>query len=68
LPPLVVEVAQVIGLIISNFPGAEYDPLHYWVFEHDKINALATNAGNFNTPMRLSAVPKGTTVVDCLHV
>ena len=54
--PLIVEVAQVIGLIISNFLGAEYDPLHYRVFEHDKTNALATNAGNFNTPMRLSAV------------
>lgn len=44
--PLILEVARVIGLIISLFPGAEYGPLHYRVLEHDKTNALM--------PMKLS--------------
>ena len=52
--PLILEVARVIGLIISLFPGAEYGPLHYRVLEHDKTNPLAANAGNFNVPMKLS--------------
>ena len=32
----------------------EYGPLHYRGLEHDKTNALAANAGNFNMPMELS--------------
>ena len=52
--PLILDVARVIGLIISLFPGAEYGPLHYRVLEHDKTNALAANAGDFNMPMKLS--------------
>lgn len=52
--PLILDVARVIGLIISMFPGAEYGPLHYRVLEHDKTNALAANAGDFNMPMKLS--------------
>jgi len=36
------------------FPGAEYGPLHYSILEHDKTNALAANAGDFNMPMKLS--------------
>ena len=34
--PLILDVARVIGLIMSMFPGAEYGPLHYRVLEHDK--------------------------------
>ena len=52
--PLILDVARVIGLIVSLFPGAEYGPLHYRVLEHDKINAIAANAGDFNMPMELS--------------
>jgi len=33
---------------------AEYGPLHYSILEHDKTNALAANAGDFNMPMKLS--------------
>lgn len=54
--PLILDVARVIGLIISLFPEAEYGPLHYRVLEHDKINAIAANAGDFNMPMELSEV------------
>ena len=48
------DVARVISLIVSLFPGAEYGPLHYRVLEHNKTNALAANAGDFNMPMELS--------------
>ena len=52
---LILDVARVISLIISMFPGAEFRPLHYTrVLEHDKTNALAANAGDFNMPMKLS--------------
>ena len=30
------EVAQVVGLIISSFPGVMYDPLHFRITEHEK--------------------------------
>ena len=52
--PLILDVPRVIGLIVSLFPGAEYGPLHYRGLEHDKTNALAANAGDFNMPMKLS--------------
>jgi len=52
--PLILDVARVIGLIISMFSGAEYRPLHYRVLEHDKTNEPAANAGDFNMPMKLS--------------
>ena len=52
--PLILDVARVTDLIISMFPGSEYRPLHYRVLEHDKIHALAANAGDFNMPMKLS--------------
>jgi len=52
--PLILDLARVIGLIISLFPGAEFGYLHYRVLDHDKTHALAANAGNFNMPMKLS--------------
>ena len=52
--PLILDVARVIGLNVFLFPGAEYGPLHYRILEHDKTNALAANAGDFNMPMELS--------------
>ena len=45
----------MIGIIVSNFPEAEYGPLHYMVLQHDKTKAFSINAGNFNKPMRLSS-------------
>lgn len=33
-------VAEVIGLIVSSFPGVEYGPLNYGSLERDKSNAL----------------------------
>ena len=33
--PLISEVAEVIGLIVSNFPGVQFGPLHYRFLERD---------------------------------
>ena len=37
---IVQHVADVIGLILSSFPGVEHGPLHYHSLERDKSNAL----------------------------
>lgn len=47
-------VAEVIGLIVSSFPGVEHGPLHYRSLERDKSNALRENKGNFGSFMILS--------------
>ncbi len=52
--PTIQEVAQVIGLLVSSFPGVQFGPLHYGNLERDKISALQTNKGNFESPMTLS--------------
>ena len=48
LPLSIQQVSQVLGTLISNFPGVEYGPLHYRCLEVDKIQALRANHGNFN--------------------
>ncbi|KXJ09019.1 Transposon Tf2-6 polyprotein [Exaiptasia diaphana] len=52
--PCILDLARVIGLIISLFPGAEYGPLHYRVLENDKTTALKNNSGNFSASMKIS--------------
>ena len=52
--PSVFEVAKVIGILVSNFPGVELGPLHYRALELDKTRALATNAGNYEASLHLS--------------
>ena len=47
-------VAEVIGLIVSSFPGVEHGPLHCRSLERDKSNALRENKGNFGAFMKLS--------------
>lgn len=53
--PTITEVAEVIGLIVSNFPGAQYGPLHYRSLESDKIQALKINKGNYKFHMQLTS-------------
>ena len=36
--PMIFEVAEVIGITGSNFPGAQHGPLHYQALELDKTN------------------------------
>ena len=53
--PIIREVAQVIGLIISTFPAVMYGPLYFRVTEGEKAHALKQNKGNFDAHMALSA-------------
>ncbi|XP_068738595.1 uncharacterized protein [Montipora capricornis] len=48
------EIASLIGLLVSSFPGVLYGPLFYRHLEIDKTTALRQNKGNYNAHMRLS--------------
>ena len=52
---LISDVAEVIGILVSNFPGVDYGPLYYRALDRDKILALKAHRGNYNSPMLLSA-------------
>ena len=52
--PCIRDVAQVLGLMTSSFPGVMYGPLHHKFLEMDKTQALKMNKGNFNKNMSLS--------------
>jgi len=52
--PPILEVAEVIGILVSNFPSVELGPLHYRALEHDKTSALAATAGNYEASLHLS--------------
>ena len=57
--PCIRDVAQVLGLMTSSFPGVMYGPLHHKFLEMDKTQALKINKGNFDKNMSLS--PEATT-------
>ena len=40
------EVAPVLGLMTSSFPGVMYGPLHYRTNEMENFLALTVNKGN----------------------
>ena len=48
------EVAQVIGLIVSSFPGVQFGELYYRNLEKDKILALQISKGDYDSPVYLS--------------
>jgi len=52
--PTIRQVAEAISTLVSNFPGAEFRPLHYRHLERDKYKALGANKGDFLSIMRLS--------------
>ena len=52
--------SEVIGLMVSMFPGVEYAQLFYRRLEIDKIKALKESRGNYNSVMILS----DTSVID----
>ena len=52
--PTIREVAHVIGLIVSSFPGVQYRELYYRYLEQDKIQALQDNRGDYDGPASLS--------------
>ena len=42
--PTIREVAKVLGLIVSSFPGVAYGPLHYRYLERDKTTATSDSS------------------------
>ena len=48
------DLAEVIGLLVSSFPGVLHDPLFYRHLENDKTIALRENKGNYYAPTKLS--------------
>ena len=52
--PTIKQVAEVIGILVSNFPGAQFGPLHYRHLERDKYLALLANKGDYGGKMQLS--------------
>ena len=53
--PLISELAEVIGILVSNFPGTQFGQLYYRSLEHDKTNALICSKENYNAHMKLSS-------------
>ena len=62
--PTIIEVACVLGKIVSFFPGVMYGPLHYRHTEQDKIRALRNNRWNFDRHMSLS--PGAKSKLECM--
>jgi hypothetical protein len=48
------ELAHVIGLLVSSFPGEQFGRLHYQHLESDKVDALKRSKGNYDSSARLS--------------
>ena len=47
-------MAQIVGKLVSSFPGVLFGPLYYRSLENDKTIALTKNCGNFDAHMHLS--------------
>lgn len=45
------KVARVLGLLVSTFSAVEYGRLHYREIEKEKIQALKTSKGDFDSEM-----------------
>jgi len=50
-PITIRKVAELIGLMVSSFPGVQMGPLFYRTLDNDKKVALQGAAGNFDTLM-----------------
>ena len=49
--PTIRTISQVLGYIISTFPGVMFGPLYFRHLESDKSLALSQANGNFDLPM-----------------
>ena len=56
ISPTIREVAQLIGMMVSCFPGVEYGELFYRQLEIEKAAALKTTNGDFDQTMPLSTL------------
>ena len=52
------EIAEVIGLIVSSFPGVMYDPLYYRALESAKSEGLRAAKGNYSFKIALPSEAK----------
>ena len=57
--PSIREVAIVLGLIVSSFPGVMYRPLHYRLLESDKTAALKAKRGDLDVHLHVSTQARG---------
>ena len=57
--PTIQDLAEVIGVLVANFPGVEFGPLHYRNLEKDKIQALTASKGNYQGRVQLSKSSRG---------
>ena len=51
-------LASLIGTLVSVFPAVEYGPLYYRTLEHQKIEGLHTNYGNFESIVNINSEMK----------
>ena len=61
------QVAKVIGTCVSNTVGSEYGGNYFRILEIDKINALASNRGNYDAQMKISSGQTRNNMVDYQH-
>ena len=47
-------LAEIIGLIVATFSGAEYGPLHYRILEIEKASQLKFNRGKYESTCFIS--------------
>ena len=47
-------MARVLGLMVSTFSAVEFAPLNYRNIEKEKISALKSSQGNFESTMYIS--------------
>ena len=47
-------VAKIIGIIVSGIPGVKCGSSHYINLERDKLSAIKSNKGSFDSNMTLS--------------
>jgi len=52
------QVARILGLLVSCFPGVMWGPLPYRQLESDKTEVLKNSKGNFNEIMQISEAAK----------
>ena len=56
--PTITKLPQVIGILVSSFPGVQFGQLHYRTLEMEKNAALKSNKGNFDAVIALSSEGK----------
>ena len=56
--PHIRDVARLLGLMTSSFPGVMYGALYYRALQMEKTCALKKKKGNFDRPMTLSSEAK----------